>query len=97
MIDQPLAGDYTQARLEGVTITARQVAHLLNNELAPALTVFALLQDQPDLPPDLRRLVSGAADHLGLALRSIGLLQRVVRVETRETPLGPALDLERCV
>jgi hypothetical protein len=36
-----------------------------------------------------------AARQLEKAVEHVRQLQRVVRVETKETPFGPALDLER--
>jgi hypothetical protein len=84
-----------EARLTGVHLAARELAHMLNNDLTPAVIVFGLLQDESQLPVEMRRPVSHAAAYLDRALMAVAQLQRVVRVETRETPQGPALDLVR--
>ncbi|HZO24657.1 MAG TPA: GAF domain-containing protein [Chloroflexota bacterium] len=84
-----------RGRLEGVTLAAREIVHLLSNDLAVAVGAIELMRLQADLTPNalipLRQAETGlnAADH---HLRS---LQRVVRVRTKETPIGPALDLAR--
>jgi hypothetical protein len=83
------------ARLEGVRLAAREMAHLLNNDLAIAVGCVDLLQAQTDLPPDLAELVRGAARSLDAAALHIEQLQRVARVVVKETPAGPSLDLER--
>jgi hypothetical protein len=86
-----------EARLTGVHLVARELAHMLNNDLTPAVIVFGLLQDESELPAAMRRPVIHAAEYLDRALKSVAQLQQVVRVETRETPQGPALDLPRSI
>ena len=84
-----------QARLEGVQLAAREMAHLLNNDLAVAVGLIELLQERPDLPPHLRELLDEAAGSLDSAAQHVSDLQTVVRVATKETPAGLSLDLER--
>ena len=84
-----------QARLEGVQLAAREMAHLLNNDLAVAVGLVELLQQRPDLPPHLRELLDEAAGSLDSAAHHISDFQSVVRVATKETPAGRSLDLER--
>ena len=84
-----------QARLEGVQLAAREMAHLLNNDLAVAVGLIELLQERPDLPPHLRDLLDEAAGSLDSAAHHISDFQSVVRVATKETPAGWSLDLER--
>lgn len=84
-----------EARLEGVRLTAREMAHLLNNDLAVAVGCVDLLQAQGDLPPHLAELIRGAARGLDAAALHIEQLQRVSQVVVKETPAGPSLDLER--
>jgi hypothetical protein len=83
-----------EARLEGVRLAAREMAHLLNNDLAVAVGCVELLQAQSDLPPQLLDLLRGAASSLDAAARHVEQLQRVVRVVVKETPAGESLDLE---
>ena len=84
-----------EARLEGVKLAAREIAHLLNNDLAVAVGLVDLLQDRLDLPPHLMDLLQGAAQSLDAAARHVEELQGVVRVVVKETPAGESLDLER--
>jgi hypothetical protein len=91
----PCQAQLLEARLTGVRLAARELAHVLNNDLTPAVMVFGLLQDDSQLSAEIRRPVVHAAAYLDRALQSVAQLQRVVRVETRDTPHGPALDLLR--
>jgi hypothetical protein len=84
-----------EARLEGVRLAAREMAHLLNNDLAIALGCMDLLQSQSDLPPHVLDLLRGAARSLDAAALHVEQLQDVERVIVKETPVGPSLDLER--
>ena len=83
------------ARLEGVTVTARELAHRVNNHLQGLIAACGLLDADPDVPPATRKLVGNLRGYADAAAAVIMQLQQVVRVETRETPMGPALDLER--
>ena len=77
-------------------LTARELAHRLGNRLGLVVGVLELLQLQADtLPEDIRELVRGAVPAMEGAVDDLTKLQQVVRVETRETPLGPALDLDQ--
>jgi signal transduction histidine kinase len=84
-----------EARLEGVHLAAREIAHLLNNDLAVAVGLVDLLQEHGQLSPDLLDLLHGAATSLDAAARHIEQLQSVVRIVVKETPAGQSLDLER--
>jgi hypothetical protein len=84
-----------EARLEGVRLAAREIAHLVNNDLAVAVALVDLLQAQAELPADLRTLLQSASTSLDSAARHIEQLQNVVQVVVKETPAGQALDLER--
>jgi signal transduction histidine kinase len=84
-----------EARLEGARLAAREMAHLLNNDLAVAVGLVDLLQHYYDLPPQLRMLLDDAAGSLHAAARHIEQLQGIVRVVVKDTPAGASLDLER--
>jgi signal transduction histidine kinase len=84
-----------EARLEGVQLAAREMAHLLNNDLAVAVGLVDLLQARLDMPPHLIDLLDDAVSSLDAAARHIEQLQDVVRVVVKETPAGASLDLER--
>jgi hypothetical protein len=84
-----------EARLEGVKLVAREIAHLINNDLAVAVGLVDLLQDRLELPQHLMELLHGAAMSLDAAARHVEDLQGVVRVVVKETPAGESLDLER--
>lgn len=85
----------TQGRLEGIAMAGREAAHLVNNELAIALTSLELLTLDPEWPAGLLPLVQEAQGHLAAAGKQVMRLQSVTRVETWDTPIGPALDLAR--
>ena len=82
-----------EGRLEDVTLAARERAHILNNDLSVGVAALHMLQGRGRLAPGLDDLVRAAAD----ALQHAGTLQRLARSETRDTPLGPVLDLERSI
>jgi DNA-binding response OmpR family regulator len=83
-------------RLEGVQLTARELTHRLGNRLELVVRVLELLQLQADsLPEDVRELVQGAVPAIEGAVDDLTKLRQVVRVQTRVTPLGPALDLDQ--
>jgi len=84
-----------EARLEGVRLAAREIAHLLNNDLAVAVGFVELLEAEAGLSPEMRALLQTASTSLDAAARRIEQLQSVVRVVVKETPAGEALDLER--
>jgi PAS domain S-box-containing protein len=86
-----------EGRLEGVTLAARDLAHILNNDLSVGVAALDLLQQRGRLPAGLDGLVRDAADALQHAAQHVEKLQRVVRIETRDTPVGPALDVERSI
>ncbi len=86
-----------EGQLEGVLLAARELAHLLNNDLVVPAGTLEVLQYHASLPPDLRDLVNGAAAALMSATEHIQQFQRVVRIETKETPIGRSLDLARSV
>jgi PAS domain S-box-containing protein len=76
------------SRLESLTRAARELAHLLNNDLALAVGTTQLLQLEPEpaLPGQLRQLVDDAAKGLASATEHIEQLQRIAR----DAPPGPA-------
>lgn len=84
-----------EARLEGVQLAAREMAHLLNNKLAVVVGLVELLEAEGKLPPDLLELLQCASNSLDAAVRHVEQLQRVVRVVVKDTPAGKSLDLER--
>ena len=86
-----------EARLEGVTLAAREVADLLTNDIQAPVGAIELLQQEPVVPEHLRELIDVAAESLRNAAAHLQQLQRVVRVATKETPLGPSLDLTRSI
>ncbi|HZR98743.1 MAG TPA: response regulator [Chloroflexota bacterium] len=83
------------AQLEGVTVTARELAHRLNNHLQGIIGVLDVLAHHPGLSAEGYELAQEALQQASDSARVIAQLQRVVRVEIRQTPVGPALDLDR--
>ena len=86
-----------EQRLEGVKLTVREVAHILNNDLALAVGTLDLLQDDPGLSSEALESVHAALAALDAAAQHLTQFQRVVRVETQVTPIGLALDVERSI
>jgi DNA-binding response OmpR family regulator len=84
-----------RAQLVAVTLAARELAHVLNNDLALPVGALELLKEDPALLPHLRQIVEEAGAGLAAAAGHVRQLQQVVRIQTKETPVGPALDLER--
>jgi PAS domain S-box-containing protein len=84
-----------EARLDGIVLAAREVGHLLNNDLAVAIVALDVVQRRAGLSADLQALVADASEGLAQAEQHIRRFQQVARVEIKETPLGPALDLDR--
>jgi len=83
------------SRLEGVGLAARELAHLLHNDVGLIVGALERLRHQRDLPDDLRALAGPAQAALDRTMAHVAQMQQVVRVETKDTSLGPALDLER--
>lgn len=86
-----------RAQLQAVALAARELVHLLNNDLALAVGTLDLLRHEPVLPAPLAELVQDSAARLTVATRRLAQLQQLVRFETKDTVVGPALDLERSV
>jgi DNA-binding response OmpR family regulator len=84
-----------RGRLEGVSLAAREIVHLLSNDLSLAVGAIELLRLQADPMPNMLVLLRQAEAGLAAADRHLQSLQKVVRVRTKETPVGPALDLAR--
>ncbi|MCC7369311.1 MAG: response regulator [Chloroflexi bacterium] len=84
-----------RGRLEGVTLAAREIVHLLSNDLALAVGAIELMRLQSELTPSALVLLRQVEAGMAAAERHLRSLQKVVRVRTKETPIGPALDLAR--
>ena len=84
-----------RGRLEGVTLAAREIVHLLSNDLALAVGAIELMRLQTDLQPSALVLLRQVEAGLNAAEHHLRSLQKVVRVRTKDTPVGPALDLAR--
>jgi PAS domain S-box-containing protein len=94
-VTDQLAQREASGRLEGVTLAARHFAHQFNNRLAFALGSLDLLSDPPDGLVSQSELLQDITAELEAAAREVADLQQIIRVETKETPVGPALDLTR--
>jgi hypothetical protein len=68
-------------QLEGLSRTAPEVAHRLNNDLALAVGTAELLQlhAEPALPRQLRQMVADASNGLTAAVTHIAQLQQVAQ------------------
>jgi PAS domain S-box-containing protein len=86
-----------EQRLEGVKLAVREVAHLLNNDLALAVGTLDLLQGDRRLSAEALESVHTTLAALDTAIQHLAKFQRVVRVETQESPIGLTLDVERSI
>jgi len=84
-----------KARLEGVALAARALAHLLGNDLAVPVGTVDMLRDEPSIPPVAVEALATVAEGLDAATRHIEQFQQVLRVAIKDTPVGPSLDLDR--
>lgn len=91
------ADSVAAARLEGIHLAAREIAHLVNNDLAVTVGLLDLLRARGDVPVQVLEMLDQALAGLSAATSHVDQLQRVQRVVTRETPAGPSLDLDRSV
>lgn len=78
--------DALAAQLRAVMRSAREVVHLLSNDLTLAVGYVELLQVHPSLPEELRELVQGAADGLETATHNVERLHRDLRTASETTP-----------
>ncbi|MGE3268071.1 MAG: response regulator [Chloroflexota bacterium] len=83
-----------RAQLVAVALAARELAHVLNNDLALPVGAMELLREDPSLQEHLRQIVEEASIGLASAAGHVRRLQQVVRIQTKDTPVGRALDLE---
>ena len=82
-------------RTAGAQLVAREVAHLLNNDLTLLMGSVEMVRHAPEPPSTLEPLVDSALDGMSAAVEHVRQLQRLNRVTTRLGPLGPRLDLHR--
>jgi DNA-binding response OmpR family regulator len=85
------------AQLDALRLAARELAHRFNNDLTIGVGALELLRERPDTPADIAQLLPEALAGIDRITKALTQLYRVARVETRETPMGPALDLEQSV
>lgn len=90
-----MLGTLERAQLQAVSLAARELAHRLNNDLALAVGTIDMLGEEPGLGEELQGLVADAAAGLQRVGEQLKRLQQLARFQTRETPVGPALDLDR--
>jgi CheY-like chemotaxis protein len=87
-----------RARLEGALVTATTVEHYLGNQLQRTLGFAALLADDPDMPPEMRRFAQSAVQGVKDADETLRRLLRITRLEENDTLAGhPIVDLETSV
>ena len=82
----------SEERLQEVTRAARDVLHLLSNDLTLAVGYVELLQVHPALPAEVRDLVQGASDGLETASQNIERLHAGLRPSSQ--PMSPTASHE---
>ena len=73
-------------RLEGVRLTARELAHRLNNHLAIPLGYLELLRASPNRPPSVQELLDEAVPALEAALAEVDELLQIGQPQPDEPP-----------
>jgi GAF domain-containing protein len=71
-----------QHRLEGLVLAARELAHLVNNDLTLPVGTLEILLDRPDQPAELREMLAAAASDLSAAEQHIRGFHQLARGET---------------
>jgi hypothetical protein len=84
-----------RSRLEGVVLAARELAHVLQNDLTVPVGEVDMLRDEPSLPPLVAQSLATIAAGMDAAARHVEQFQQVLRVTIKDTPVGPSLDLDR--
>jgi DNA-binding response OmpR family regulator len=83
------------AQLEVMRVAARELAHQVNNDLVAAVALLEMMEIAAEMPQNLRVLVPETLDRLAHGSDVIAQLSNVTHIATRETPVGPALDIDR--
>lgn len=84
------------ARAEGAMLTARGMAHEINQPLAVLIGTADLLLDQPNLAPELAEKLEALIAAAEQVAKKVRQLNTVVRVEIQQLgDLPPYLDLKR--
>jgi PAS domain S-box-containing protein len=84
-----------EGQLDGIRLAAREIGHLLNNDLAQPVVALDVLRRHRAVPAEMRPMIDDAVAGLTAAREHVHQLQQVVRVAIKPTPVGPALDLEQ--
>jgi signal transduction histidine kinase len=81
-----------EARLEGVSLTARTMRHHLANKLSVAVGYSEMLADDPRLPVELEEQAEMIRASAVAAVETVDMLRdRIVRVELDTSVAGPPL------
>jgi DNA-binding response OmpR family regulator len=83
------------AQVEAIQLAARTLADRLNNDMTASAVVLRLVEMHAALPDDIRQLLPKAVASLDRGCQTVNQLYEVTRIATHDTPVGPALDLER--
>jgi DNA-binding response OmpR family regulator len=83
------------AQVDAIKLAARGLVDVVNNKLAFAMGVLELVQAEEGVPAPLQAMATDSMQRLAEAAQFNQQLERVVRVATRETATGPALDVTR--
>jgi GAF domain-containing protein len=84
-----------RAQLSVMTITARELAHQVNNALALVVGTLDLLSLQMELPAPLVEMVHSSHARIDEVVEQLRQLQQLARFETKSSPVGPVLDMDR--
>jgi GAF domain-containing protein len=84
-----------RAQLLAATMMTRELAHQVNNALALVGGTLELLSVQRELPVELAAMVRSSHARIDEVVERLCHLQQLTRFETKRTPVGLALDVER--
>ena len=82
-----------RAQIHAITAAARELAHLINNDLSLAVGALGLIRENRHVEIDLAPFVDGALRDLAMASNRLEQLGQIRRLRTRPSPVGEALDL----
>jgi GAF domain-containing protein len=73
-------------RLDDLILAARELAHLVNNDLTLPVGALEILLDRPEHPPEIREMLTAAASDLTAAEQHIRGFHQLARGETPGLP-----------
>lgn len=83
-----------QAKLEGVHLTGRAIAHEFNNKTALAVGTLDMISEDPSIPTHYKEMAKEGLEGLSNATKVVTQIQGAKRIAITETPVGSMLNIE---